>query len=215
MVLQKEEIELSLKLEELWLLKLVFHCYFGLKQSIQCVIPKTGILLLNVIGKPLMSYWKERKPYISYFHVIGYVFYILNQRDQHSKFKEKLMNECSLDTTAYPRLLEYLIFLGKLLKKQFMVPLIRTHSFMIELVTFINSEWTYLQSFIHHSWALVRWRWFHSSQCWSINQFSAYPWRSACSLWRNWIINSGKFCLMIEPKNTVDALKETNWIKAM
>nr|KAJ0195058.1 hypothetical protein LSAT_V11C700376940 [Lactuca sativa] len=41
MVLQKEEIELSLKLEELWLLKLVFHCYFGLKQSIQCVIPKT------------------------------------------------------------------------------------------------------------------------------------------------------------------------------
>nr|KAJ0207840.1 hypothetical protein LSAT_V11C500261860 [Lactuca sativa] len=87
MILQKEEIELLLKLEELWFLKLVFHCHFGLKPSIQGVIPKTGLLLSNVMGKLLMSYGKEENQ--TFFHVFGRVCYISNQRDQRSKIEAK------------------------------------------------------------------------------------------------------------------------------
>nr|KAJ0219318.1 hypothetical protein LSAT_V11C300121810 [Lactuca sativa] len=40
-------------------------------------------------GKTAYELLKGRKPYISYFHVFGCVCYILNQKDQHSKFEAK------------------------------------------------------------------------------------------------------------------------------
>ena len=59
MALLKEEIELSLKLEELWSLQLAFLCYFRLKLSTQCVIPKIAPSLLTAMGKLPMSYLRE------------------------------------------------------------------------------------------------------------------------------------------------------------
>lgn len=56
LALLKQEIELSLKLDELWSLKLVFLCDSELKLLIQRVIPKIVPLFLSVMGKLPMSY---------------------------------------------------------------------------------------------------------------------------------------------------------------
>nr|KAJ0190625.1 hypothetical protein LSAT_V11C800443110 [Lactuca sativa] len=64
-------------------------CLFGLKLSTQLVIPKIGLSLLSVMGKLPISYLREGKLDISYFHVYGCVCYIFSQRDQCSKFEDK------------------------------------------------------------------------------------------------------------------------------
>nr|KAJ0217888.1 hypothetical protein LSAT_V11C300153740 [Lactuca sativa] len=83
MVFQREEIELSLKLEELWTLKLDepvnTACYTQNRSIIVKRHRKTTYELL-----------KGRNLDISYFHLFGCVCYILNQRDKCLNFEAKV-----------------------------------------------------------------------------------------------------------------------------
>lgn len=84
MELLREKFRLSLKLGKLWLLRLFFHYPSGLKLSVQLVTLK-----MIYHGKTAYELLKGRKPNISYLHVFGCDCYILNQRNQCSKFEAK------------------------------------------------------------------------------------------------------------------------------
>nr|KAJ0215706.1 hypothetical protein LSAT_V11C300127420 [Lactuca sativa] len=70
-------------------LKLVFLCHFEMMLSIHRVIPKTDLLLLSTMGKHPMSHSKEGNQISHLFHVFGCVCYILNKKDQCTKFEAK------------------------------------------------------------------------------------------------------------------------------
>src|ERR671932_2054019 len=89
MVLQKEEIEQSLKLQDPLLSEANLKIKFWEYAVHTACFTQNRSLIVKRHQKTAYEVLKKRQPEVGYFHIFGSPCFILNQRDHLGKFDEK------------------------------------------------------------------------------------------------------------------------------
>lgn len=101
--------------------------------NIACYTQNRSIIV-KCYGMAAYELLKRRKFDISYFHIFWYVWYIQNKRDHRSNLKQKITNVSFWDIQVNMRPSGSLVFQDKSSGNRFMLRLMMTLSFKIELI---------------------------------------------------------------------------------